>query len=113
MDKYYLAIYGGALLTVIAQLFLKKGAGVKKKGLMNFLLNRYVIVGYFLFFAVTLLNLFALKKVLLIEMVIINPIIQILVVLFSILIFKEKLSRNQIFGILIIILGIVVFNLNF
>ena len=111
MDKYYLAIYGGAVLTVIAQLLLKKGAIFKKGSFFSTFLNKYVLIGYVLFFLVTVLNLFGLKKVRLIEMVIVNPIVQILVVVFSIIIFKEKLNKNQLFGLFLIILGIIVFNI--
>ena len=114
MSKYYFVLFIGAIFTVIAQLLLKKGAMLKQKNnLVQIFLNKYVILGYILFVGVTLLNLYAFIKVPLIIMVVISPIVQILVIVFSLLIFKEKFNQNQLKGFVLIILGIIIFNLNF
>ena len=112
MSKYYLSIYIGAIFTVVAQLLLKKGALSKKKNnvILN-LLNQYVVLGYVFFVIVTLLNLFAFKEVPLIIMIVISAVVQIFVVIFSVIIFKEKVNKKQILGIAIIILGVILFNL--
>lgn len=116
MLSYYIAIFAGALITVAGQLSLKKGAiyeprnKLRNKFLSQYA-NRYVILGYFLFFLVTLANLYGLKKVDVIFMVIVNPLIHILVVGFSLWLFKEKLTRKQLVGIAFIIVGILIFNL--
>ncbi len=113
MIKYYIAIYGGALATVIAQLLLKKGA-TGRKGKENILFifaNGYVFAGYFLFFLVTLLNLYGLQKVKLIEMIIVQPLVYILLIMGSILFFKEKISKIKLLSIGIIIVGMIIFNI--
>ena len=114
MSKYYLILFLGALFTVIAQLLLKKGATFKStNNFLEIFLNKYVIAGYFLFVTVTVLNLYAFKEVPLILMVVINPIVQIFVITFSVIIFKEGFNKRQIKGFILIILGIIFFNLNF
>ena len=114
MSKYYLSLFIGALLTVIAQLLLKKGAMLKRKNIiLDIISNKYVILGYLLFVTVTILNLYAFKEVPIIIMVVISPLIQILVVSFSVLIFKEKINNKQLKGFILIIVGIIIFNLNF
>lgn len=110
MTKYYIAIYSGAILTVLAQLLLKKGALKKNNKFISLLINPFVIIGYLIFIIVSLLNLYALKEVNLILMVTINPIIHILVISSSIIIFKEKLTRKQVGALIIIIMGIILFN---
>lgn len=112
MNKYYLVLFIAAALTVIAQLLLKKGASVKHKyRIVELFLNKYVILGYTFFVTVTVLNLYALKEVPMIMMVVINPLIQILVVALSMYIFKERLNKKQIRGFILIILGIIIFNI--
>lgn len=114
MIKYYLAALAGVFLTTIAQLVLKKGAlvGVKKQGFFQSFFNLYSIIGYALFVLVTLFNLYALKIVKLKEMTVILPIPFVLVPILSMVIFKEKLSRLQFYGIAFIMVGVVVFNLD-
>jgi len=114
MFKYYAAIYCGAILTVIAQLLLKKGA-LQKTPSTNFLsgfYNYYVLLGYIIFFTVTLLNLYALNKIKLIEMIVVFPLIHLLIIVFSNILFGEKLGNNHIKGVLLIIVGIVIFQIN-
>lgn len=113
MVKYYVAIYSGALLTVVAQLLLKKGAMIPDQSpcLKEAFFNRYVLSGYLLFLGVTVINLFALQKVKLIEMVVVIPLIHLLIILSSMWIFGEKLGRVHSYGIIFIIIGIVIFRL--
>jgi len=114
MFKHYLAIGFAVIITVFAQLFLKKGAnyGVKKKSLLSLYLNKYSLTGFSLFLIVTLLSLFALQKLELKELVFILPMTYLLLPLLSKLYLKEELSNMRILGMLFIILGILVFNLN-
>ena len=73
--------------------------------------NRYVLSGYLLFLGVTVINLFALQKVKLIEMVVVIPLIHLLIILSSRWIFGEKLGRVHSYGIIFVIIGIVIFQL--
>ncbi len=114
MNIYYIAAIIGVFLTAIAQLVLKKGAlaGMKKKGFWQSYFNKYSLIGYGLFVVVTLFNLFALKKVQLKEMTFILPLTFVIVPLLSVWIFKEKLTKQQMWGIGLIVIGVFVFNLD-
>lgn len=114
MFKYYFFLYLGALLTVFAQLLLKKGAsrGVKRGSLIHSYLNWQVFLGYILFLITIFLTLYAFRKVDLSEMVIVQPLIYTLVVVLSVFLFKERLAKVQTLGIFIVILGIIIFRLN-
>lgn len=114
MNKYYLFAFIAVFINAFAQLILKKGALVSKQkgGFVHLFLNPFSITGYILFLLVTLCNLFALKKIKLIEMIYIEPVNYLIVIIFSIIIFKEKVSKQQIWGISLIIIGMIIFNLN-
>ena len=114
MAKYYIAAFAAVFLTAVAQLVLKKGAmtGLMKKGFIKSYFNFYSMLAHFIFFVVTVLKLFALKKVMLKEMVVILPLTYIIVPVISMIIFKEELNKKQLFGILIIVVGAVIFNLD-
>ena len=64
MAKYYIAAFAAVFLTAVAQLVLKKGAmtGLMKKGFIKSYFNFYSMLAHFIFFVVTVLKLFALKK---------------------------------------------------
>ena len=112
MLKYYLAFALGVIITSVAQLFLKVGANRNSdKHVLKLYLNIWTIVGYIMIFTVVILNTFALTKLPLITGIIFNPFIYILVALLSVTILKEKMSKNQVAGSVIIILGIIVFTL--
>lgn len=108
----FIIALSAVILTVISQIFLKLGA--KKainKNIIFLYLNPNTILGYFFLLIVTLLNLFAYKILPLKFAIILLPITFILVIILSKLILKENLFRKQIIGILIITLGIVIFNI--
>jgi drug/metabolite transporter (DMT)-like permease len=105
MSKYYLAF-------AIAQILLKIGATRNcEKHILKLFLNTWTIIGYALIFIVVVLNTYALTKLPLITGIIFNPFVYIIVALLSITILKEKMSRNQLIGSAIIILGVVIFTL--
>jgi len=110
--KYYLAFVIGVVCTSIAQIFLKIGANKNKdKGLIKLYFNLWTITGYILFFSVVFFNTYALTKLPLITGIMFNPFIFILVGVLSATILKEKITKKQILGSMVIILGIVIFSL--
>lgn len=99
-------------LTAISQLLLKIGANRGKYGHpVKLFLNPFTAIAYALFFIITLLNLYAYRMLPLKCAVILLPFIYILIGIFSYLLFKEKMNRNQLIGAGIIILGVVLFNI--
>ena len=112
MLRYYIAFSVGVLLTSLAQIFLKIGANKNKSNhIIKLYLNPWTITGYILFFSVVIFNTYALTKLPLITGIMFNPFIYILVGIFSFTVLKEKFTRNQVIGSVVIILGIIIFSL--
>ena len=113
MNSYYYAIYFGALLTVAAQLLLKKSAlnMEEKQSMVRSLLNPLSLLAYLIFVVVTLFTFYGLKKVELMFMILVEPIVMILVLISSSYFFNEKLNSNKILGSIIIIFGVILFNI--
>lgn len=104
--------YLAVALTAMSQLLLKKGADRGKYGHpVKLFLNPFTAIAYALFFIVTLLNLYAYKMLPLKCAVVVLPFTYILVGILSFIFLKEKMTRNQLIGAGIIILGVVLFNL--
>ena len=112
MYKYYLAFSVGVICTSIAQIFLKIGANKNKdKGIIKLYINPWTIVGYILFFSVVFFNTYAFTKLPLITGIMFNPFIYIFVGILSSTILKEKITKKQIIGSVVIIIGIIIFSL--
>ena len=113
MNSYYYAIYFGALLTVAAQLLMKKAAlkRKEKQSKVRSVLNPLSLLAYLMFVIVTLCTFYGLKRVELMFMILVQPIVMILVLISSSYLFKEKLNSNKILGSIIIIFGVILFNI--
>lgn len=112
MLNYILIGILGSILASISQLILKNGA-VKKKNnsKLVFFINSYTIIGYGLFLIVTLINLYIFKYLDIKYSLIFLPTTFILVQLLSLIFLKERLKKKYVFGFVIILLGIIIFNL--
>ncbi len=107
---YYLTIaFVASVMTGISQVLLKKGAN--KEGNIKIFFNFFTLTGYFVFFIITLMNLFVYKKLELKYSVIFMPLGFVFVMFFSVLLLKEKISKRKLLGIFVIILGVYIFNL--
>ena len=100
-----------ALLAGISQCFLKYSAKKKHTSILNEFLNIQVIVGYSLLVITMFLNIIAYRNIEYKLGPIINSLTYVFVLFFGVVIFHEKLSKNKIFGIILILLGIFLFNL--
>ncbi len=98
-----------ACFTGISQVLLKLGA--KRGNRLTIFFNFFTILGYALFFIVTLMNLYVYKILDIKYAVIFMPLAFMFVMIFSVLFLKEKLSKQKLIGIGIILFGICVFNL--
>ena len=107
---YYLTIgYIAVILTGIAQIFLKKGSSIQNSAFSMYL-NYYTISGYIIMLCVTLLNLYIYKFIDVKYGVILLPFTFIIVNLLSYIILQERLNKKQIFGSIIILTGVIIFN---
>jgi len=114
MSKYYFSAFAAILLTSFAQVILKKGAilAKKEKKSVKSYFNFYSILAYGLFVCVTLLSLFAMKRVLIKEMVMFLPFTYIIIPVLSKFFLNETITKDQLYGILIIVIGVIIFILD-
>lgn len=111
MIKYYIAAFLAVFLTALCQLLLKLGAS-RTGGISRVYVNPFTMAAYAMLLAVTLLNLYAYKALPLKMSAVILPFTYPLVAAFSFIFLKEKATRSQLLGAVLIIIGIFIFNLN-
>lgn len=91
-----------------SQLLLKKSANQEKKTKWQEYINAYVIVAYLLLFVSTMLTMLAYKNLNLSMGVVIESISYIIIAIASYFLFKEKITKNKVVGIVMIITGIII-----
>ncbi len=111
MNKNYLFMVLSVIVASFSQILLKKSAKENHESMIKEYLNIYVIIGYVLLVASTLLTIMALKGINFKEAPVIESLGYILVLILCRLFFQEKITKRKILGNAIILLGIVVFYL--
>ena len=114
MNNYiYVGIFLiSVLVSSVSQILLKISAGKTYDSKIKEYLNAPVIIAYGLFFLSTVVTVLAYKYVDLSLGPVLEATGYIWVTLLGYLILKEKVSRKKLLGLVVIIVGIVVFNLN-
>jgi drug/metabolite transporter (DMT)-like permease len=102
---------GGTFFSAISQILLKQSANIKYSNPLREYLNWRVILAYFLFFGILLLNTWCYTKVDMRYGPVIDTAAYVFVLLLSKVILKEKITRGKFIGNLIIIAGIIVYTL--
>ncbi len=111
MLPYLFLMLGGVFLAAISQVLLKKSALKTYSSRVKEYLNPLVISGYGILALTTVISLFAYREIPLSMGPIIESTSYIYVVLFGRLIFHEKINKQKVLALLLIIVGIVVFTL--
>ena len=106
---YAAIMLAGTFISSVAQVLLKKEAGKEHKSLIKEYLNPRVIIAYIIFFASTLLCIFAYRVVPLSMGPILEATGYIYVTIFGVVFFKEKIGSLKIFALVLIISGIVIY----
>ena len=101
----------GVFISSVAQILLKKSAEKEYPNKIREYLNVRVIVGYAIFFAATLCSVYAYKVVPLSYGPILESTGYIFVAVLSWLFIKEKISLQKGIGIMVIIVGIVIYSI--
>jgi len=101
----------GTFVSSVAQVLLKKEAGKPHGSLIKEYLNPRVVIAYIIFFGATFLSIFAYKVVPLSMGPILEATGYIWVTIFGITIFKEKLNREKVLALVLIVSGIAVYSL--
>ena len=108
--KYYLFVILGIFACSLSQLLLKRSANKEHTSRIYEMLNPLVIVAYGIFFCSLIINIWAMSHgVQLKEMAMLESLGYVFVPLLSVVLLKEQVSKRMACGILLIILGIVVF----
>lgn len=111
MNKYSIILLFSVLISSISQIILKKSANKNYESIIKEYMNLYVLTGYALLFLSTILTIFALKGLPYKSVPIIETIGYIYILLLSRLLLKEKITKKMIIGNVIIISGVIVFNM--
>lgn len=112
MNKAFLLL--GFLSVVIAsfsQVMLKLGAGKTYSSKIREYLNVYVITGYGMLFVSMVLTIVAYSRLSYLSVPVLEAVGYVLVPVLSYFIFKEKLTKRKLAGILFILTGIFVYYL--
>lgn len=108
---YSLILVSSALISSVSQIMLKKSAQKEYPSKLKEYLNPLVIIAYVLFFGTTFISMYALKVVPLSMAPILEASGYIFVAILSFIILKEKMTKKQIIGMILILVGIVIYSL--
>ena len=106
---FSLILLAGTFISAVAQILLKKSAGKEYESRIKEYLNPYVIISYAIFFAATFCTIIAYKEIPLSLGPILGASEYIFVAVLSKIILKEKISRQKVLGLAVIIAGIIVY----
>ncbi len=110
MTSHVAALGVGIVLTAVSQVLLRSGAR-NKSSLIGSFLNPHTLLGYGLFLAVTVLNVYAMQTILLKTVTAWVSMTYVATMILSRWLLKEELNRFMLMGAALIVAGIVVFSL--
>lgn len=108
---YILIFLVSVFISSVSQVILKKSASRTYDSKIKEYLNLPVIFAYFLFFSCTLITVFSYKKLPLALGPILESFGYIFVSILGYFVLNEKFSRRKLLGMLLIIIGVIVFSL--
>ncbi len=108
--SFYIYMALCVLLTGAGQILLKLGSR-SKQSLLGMYMNPYTLSGYVTLFIVTIFSVLALRGIELKTFYAFMALNYVAITLLSIFILKEALSKNRTIAIILIVFGVVVFNL--
>lgn len=97
------------LISAFSQILLKKAALKTYSSFISEYLNPLVIGAYAIFFAAVFLDMLGLKKVPVSFIPVIESLSYVFIIIFSRLFLKEKVSRQKLIGIFVILIGLGVY----
>lgn len=96
-------------LSSLSQILLKKSSNKTHKNLLREYLNPYVILSYLILFSTTLISSLILKYINLSLFPVLESSSFIFVIFLSKIFLNENINKKQLFALLLIIIGIIVF----
>ena len=113
MTFYIALLFFSVVISQFSQILLKKSALKEHKGFIQEYVNPYVITAYSIFFCGVLIDLFALKKVPVSYIPVIEASGYIIIIFLSRVLLKEMFTKRKISAICTIFTGIAVYLGNF
>ena len=110
INIYLIIAFVSVTVAGFSQILLKKGAMRPHISFLKDYLNAPVIIGYTMMFMAVLASMIAYRGLPMMTVPIIEALGYILVPVLSYFFFKEKFTKNKVIGILVIIVGIIVYN---
>ncbi len=111
LNIYFLLMIVAEIVASSSQVLLKKSAGKSYENFIREYVNPLVIGGYSLLVLSMIISIFCYKGLGYMGVVVIEPIGYVIVMFFSRIFFKEKITRTKLIGMLLIVGGIAVFYL--
>lgn len=111
MNKYVLLKVISVSIAAFSQILLKKSANKEYDSKIREYLNSFVIIGYFLFTVSTIFSVFSLRGTSIAFSSVIGSLNYILVPILSFIFLKERVNKVQLIGMIIIIIGVIIFEL--
>jgi drug/metabolite transporter (DMT)-like permease len=110
ISRYVAVMFLSVTVASVSQVLLKKSTFVSHKNIIMEYINPYVICGYSMLLGSMLLTVYAYSGMEYKNGPVIESLGNVIVLLLSYFIFKEKISKSKLVGIGLIIAGIVIFN---
>ena len=107
---YYILTLVIIIFTSVAHLLLKKGSVISVDSNVKMYLHPFSIIAYLIFAIVAFLSIFAMKGLDLKVFFALTSLTYICIPVLSFVFLKESVTRNKLIGILIISLGVIIFN---
>lgn len=107
---YFLYVISG-MMVAVSQLLLKLSANQDYKSFIKQFLNMKVFCGYGLLFSSMMVNMFAMRYMDYKFAPILSTISYVFVLIFSVLLLKERISKRKCIGTVMILVGIILFAL--
>lgn len=111
MNKYMMMMFAATFFSAMSQILLKKSANKEHKSWIYEYLNWRVILAYFIFFSVLLVNTYAYTQVDMKYGAVIDAFTYVFVMILSWLILREKFTKWKLIGNLIIVAGVIIYTL--
>lgn len=108
---FMLLMFAGTFFSACSQVLLKQSAGRTYRHPIFEYLNWRVMLSYFIFFVVLLVNTYAYTRVDLKYGAVIDTFTYVFVMLLSRFLLKERFTRGRVVGNLIIIAGVLIYTL--
>ncbi len=109
MHKYWISLFSAVVISSVSQMLLKKGASNHYDSKIREYLNIWVISGYFLMVLSTLCVIYAYRGVAYKNGTVIESLGYVIVMSLSRIFFGEKITKNKLFGNLLILIGVIIF----